>query len=190
MNKANRPTTRDRAVALAIQFRGQGTYKLGAGMGDHPHAESPLERGACDCSNFVNWLLGNVLSGAVYANTDGVCRDAYGVRSDGAKESPRQQTFTPVPPGEVPLPGDLVVVPGVFDTVGGKPFRTRPGHIGMIVQVLPGFRRDMDFEETGHRFLRVVHCAGNRGVPPAIRETDAAPWRARGYLVRYKGFTA
>ena len=44
MNKANRPTTRDRAVALAIQFRGQGTYRLGAGMGDHPHAESPPER--------------------------------------------------------------------------------------------------------------------------------------------------
>lgn len=188
--KENRNTSRDRAVVLAIQTRGTGIYKLGAGGGNNPMGPL-LENGACDCSNFVNWIVGNVLDGghSVYSNTDGMVRDAYGVRSDGKTESARTKAWAPVPAGEAPLPGDVIVTPGVFEVVNGKPVRKRPGHTGLIVQVMPEYRRDLDFAAEGHRLLRVVHCAGNRGVPPAIRETDASAWKSRGYLVRYRWFT-
>lgn len=187
--KEIRNTTRDRAVVLAIQSRGTGIYSLGAGGGNNPFGPL-LENGRCDCSNFVNWAVGNVLDGGhgVYSNTDGMVRDAYGVRPDGRTETPKMKAWEPVPKGEPPLPGDLIVTPGKFKQEGTKWVRQQPGHVGIIVQVQPEYRRDMDFATEGHRYLRVVHCAGNRGVPPAIRETDASSWRLRGYLVRYRHF--
>ena len=188
---ALRATTRDRAVVLAIQWRGAGTYRIGRGSGNHPNRPSPLDpQGRCDCSNLVHWCLGSVLSrGSLgYFNTDGMLADSHGLKRGGGKGRANRRVFTDFE-GDAE-PGDLLVRPGVYEWTGGKLVRKRAGHVGIVTQVERGYSRELDFLAEGHKLLRVVHCStfGTR-VPPAIRETDARAWRRTGYLVRFKEFS-
>ena len=193
MDTTLRPTTRAEAVYQAIKYRGQGRYKIGRGNGNRPWMDSPLDgNGLCDCSNLVHWLIGCVLNQGQhgYFNTDGMLYDAYGVTRYGTKAQAPNRMFIPVPAGENPLPGDILVRGGKFKRdEDGHLERVRAGHTGLVSQVYPRFSRGDDFTEEGYKHLRVVHCSTfGANIPPAIRETDASFWRGRGYLIRYLHF--
>lgn len=145
------------ALERARSMIGKGTaYKLGDSVpGD-----------SCDCSGFTCWAYGYKRRDPVnfgeedggWHYTDAIVRDALD-----------DQDFYALLP--MPVPGCLVVYPGITQRVMGKPKRVRIGHIGMISHV-PDY---WDFNMAG---LRVIHCSGGnmRATGDAIRETGAGVW--------------
>ena len=180
------------ALYNAIASRELGDYHLGAGNGNDPFAPSPFENGQADCSNWVHWIIGCVLNQqpfkGPYLNTDGIVLDAYGAKYGGAvSTTPKHLMFVPVPAGESPSVCDLVVSPGTwYQDATGAWKRSVPGHVGLISQIMPTYQRSMPFNTEGYKHLRAIHC--NAGAAPAVDETNAAPWRNRGYLCRYRFF--
>ena len=190
-----RPTSAEDAVANALAQVGTGVYGLAKGAGIW--AQSPLdEDGLCDCSHFVCWDLGVAMKnpGRWYLNTDGMVADAFKLAHPGGPivGFGPQEVFIPVPAGEAPRPGDVVVKQGVWvrveDPVTKKYrwIRKRPGHTGLIVAVADDFERGNQDDNVWCEDVQVVHCATHRRGRPAIRQSDATAWRWDGFLLRCK----
>jgi hypothetical protein len=171
------PTTPAEVVERALRFVGTGWYKLGAGAiytADSPFAGQEAYDGArnqfpgfCDCSGFTAWAAryrrGNW-------NTDAIVGDA---RS-------KQKRFRVIRRDEPVRPSDFIVYPGPDADGDGE--RDHPGHIGVIVEVLPDFvRGGPEWWES----LRVAHSTPRAQVKlGAIKLSDATLWATKGYLVR------
>lgn len=167
------PITPTAAVARALQFVGQGWYRLGGGArypSESPFGESWNQfPGFCDCSGFTAWACTYVRGNY---NTDAIVKNAR-VGGAGAR-------FRLVSKGMPVAPGDLIVYPGPDRDGDGE--RDHPGHIGIITEVLPDFVRGGD---EWWESLRVAHCTPRKQKTlGAIKLTDAALWAQRGYIVR------
>jgi len=180
--------TRDEAVARALNcLRHIGfLYGLGRG-GRHPKDDQPYDKkDRVDCSGFVSWVLGfdrlQVFAGVFGApeewwwSTDGIWQDA----TPDDFRGPRW--FRKVVKTEPVLPGDVLVYPDyVLNGV------TKQGHTGVIVEVLPGFKRG---KAGWHEHLRVAHATPSHRLKygNVVAVTNAKAWAKKGYLVRYTGF--
>lgn len=167
-----RETTRAQAVTNALRWVGrESRYRLGGGADvDKPN---PFAKdGTCDCSGFTAHVTGHnriqrIGGRRVSYYTDNIIRDAEG-----------PQHMYERAPGDDVL-GCIIVKPGVY--VGGA--RVRPGHVGIIVAVLPGFVRGGD---RWWEHLVVAHCTPNRGRKNSVVESDAKAWRKKGYILTPK----
>jgi len=142
---------------------GKGTvYRLGGGNPDAGAFSCQDGEGECDCSAFMQWLLGiprympqlawlKRVNGGWY-NTDGIWWDATRERTGLFEES-------------IPLRGALIVYPSNWVAKVDGP---RVGHIGLVT------------EATNGRAVKVIHCsAGNfRKHGDAIHETGPEVWDA------------
>lgn len=163
----------DKALASARKLVGLGLYILGTG-GRAPNTSEPwtikrilgIKRKGSDCIGFVLWCLGLDRFQPTFPfyggwiNTDSAIADA---RHAGV-------FFKLVKAADVAL-GDLVVFPSI--NIDDDAARERIGHVGMIVEILPGYvpgRFDL---------LRVIHCASRPRGKPAVRESDATTWAGR-----------
>jgi hypothetical protein len=172
-------------------------YGLGRG-GDDAAAPVPWDR-MCrvDCSAAVAWALGYARNVGDW-NTSKILSDAFEMRFADPNDGPMPRInvgpgprtrFRPVDFDEVVLPGDVLVIDGVFEMRDGKRVRVRPGHVEMIVDVEP------DFVRGGSRWYRDLVVAGSSpskskrfGPGHALAETDASFGRTRGYILRYLGW--
>lgn len=185
-----RPTTREEAVARAVALIGTGWYKLGAGASiDDESPFGPLGNnhpGFCDCSGFTAHVTGHARKQprGEY-NTDAIVNDVYKVVNGRITRPGPRLMYDPVPKGEKPLPGDLLVYPGRFD-LDDNPDRDVPGHIGIVKEVLEGFVRG---GEEWWEDVMVIHCTPRKQKTlGAIKLTDATLWASRGYFIRPKHY--
>lgn len=171
------PTTPDEVVRRALAWVGKGYYKLGGGAiytADSPFAGKEAYDGSrnqfpgfCDCSGFTSWAA-RYKRGAW--NTDAIVADARN----------RQKRFRVIKRSEPVRPSDFIVYPGPDADGDGE--RDHPGHIGIIVEVLPDFVRG---EPEWWEHLRVAHCTPRKQLTlGAVKLSDAALWATKGYLVR------
>ena len=167
-----RPTTIHEAAAHArSQVELDTTYRLGGGSPVTEPSAFYLD-GTSDCSGFTGWETGHnriqhIGGHRVSFYTTHIIEDALG-----------PQHMYELATGDDVL-GCLVVKDGKW--LNGH--RLWPGHVGIIVEVLSGFKRGSKY---WYRFLRVCHCTPNHGRHNSVRETDAKPWRKTGYIVRPK----
>ena len=161
----------NKVVARALQYVGEGYYKLGGGS--RPTSASPFDPegnqfpGFCDCSGFSSWCM-EYRRGPW--NTDAVVADARVKRS----------RFRLVKRDEVVIPSDLVVYPGPDKDHDGE--RDSPGHIGVVVAVGPDFERG---KNGWWEHLEIAHCTPrNQLKVGAIKHSDASLWAGRGYIIR------
>jgi len=159
-------------AARALLQRGRGHYHMGGGAvytaPDVFAEDGNRYPGATDCTGLLAYAA---MYDRTWENTDGIVDDAKGA----------QREFRVVERDEPVRPGDFIVTdkgPTVQD------------HGGVIVEVLPGFKR------LGHqwwKYLRVAQAAGQSwGRLPeqmedqagAVRITDAYRWRLKGVIIR------
>lgn len=184
--------TRTEAVvrALVCTKDKDNCYGLGRG-GRNPKAERPYDsKGRVDCSGFVTWVLGfdrlqidtdcgdmgdQISQHEVWYSTDGIYDDARGVAG-------QHMNWFGIAPATAVLPGDVLVYPDyVLNGVN------KQGHTGVIVEVLPGFKRG---KAGWHEHLRVAHATPSHRLKygNVVAVTNAKAWAKKGYIVRYTRF--
>jgi hypothetical protein len=186
--------TRTEAVERAVACsKDKGSfYGLGRG-GRDPKARRPYDsKGRVDCSGFVSWALGfdryQHFIG-IYGvpedwwwSTDGLYDDATdrGQLDDDQRYGPGW--FRMVAKTEPVQPGDVLVYPDY--KLNGV---NKQGHTGLIVDVLPGFKRG---KVGWHEHLLVAHATPSHRLKygNVVAVTNARAWRKRGYLVRFTQF--
>jgi hypothetical protein len=167
-------------------------YRLGSG-GRNPKADRPYDsKGRVDCSGFVSWALGfdryQHFIG-IYGvpedwwwSTDGLYDDATdrGQLDDDQRYGPGW--FRMVAKTEPVLPGDVLVYPDY--KLNGV---NKQGHTGLIVEVLPGFKRG---KAGWHERLLVAHATPSHRLKygNVVAVTNARAWRKKGYIVRFTQF--
>lgn len=186
--------TREGGVARALaQVRTPTWYKLGAGGADAAAPSCADSSGRADCSAFAMWACGYARNAGDW-NTDRILGDVWvtDLITGKIKRPGKRQRFDAVAVGDSVLPGDLIVYGGTFARVGDKLKRTRPGHVGVIVEVLPGFVRGQITRPGWWTQLRVAHCSpsNRKRHGNAVAIDDASIWKLRGYIVRPRQWAA
>lgn len=141
-------------------------YVLGGGkmtpVGEHPMDE----RGGCDCSAFVCWVLGinkHQEGLAWLRRVNGGWYNTNGIWWDAVKE--RTGIFDCVP-ASGPIPGDVIVYPGrIFGETGPA-----IGHVGIVSATQRPMTPPRDWVQV---VKTVIHCSGGnfRKFGDAVAET-------------------
>lgn len=153
---------------------GKGRYELGTGGRDpsKPNPFSSSRKGRegkiySDCSGFVAWACGydrvqNLgTSFEKWYSCEGIVDDATGY----------QDLYTPTDIVEI---GDIIVYPPK-----GK---LKWGHVGIIVEILPGFIRG---SKDWWKHLKIAHCSPRGSA--AVKVTDAVLWHT--CYTKYKTYS-
>jgi hypothetical protein len=179
--------TRAEAVerALVCTKDKDNCYGLGRG-GRKPTADRPYDsEGRVDCSGFVSWTLGFDRYQTDFGDDDGWWWSTDGIYEDATIGSTFHGGHFPcwfVVDRSSVLPGDVLVYPDY--KLNGA---TKQGHTGLIVEVLPGFKRG---KAGWHEHLLVAHATPSHRLKygNVAAKTNARAWRKRGYLVRFTQF--
>lgn len=183
-------------LPITVSDEERSSYLLGAGGRGPAPGVSPSEwrpwntERRHDCSAYALWCCGM----RRYTNTDGVLGDAWSIDllTDKIRGPGPRERFEPWP-HDVPVePGAILVYGGRYTRIPNpaKPGRTmlkrtRPGHIAVVVDVLPRFRRGAP---DWYLNLMAAHCSPrhDRAYGNAVAITTAVLWSNRGYLLRCK----
>lgn len=159
---------------------GKGKYELGTG-GRNPANNDPFAtsrkgrpgRVYADCSGYIAWVCGydrvyNLgLEDEWWLSCEGICDDASSY-NDGPNY------FTPIGKDQPIWPGDIIVYP--------PKSKLKWGHVGIIVEILPGFIRG---SKDWWKYLKIAHCSP-RG-ESAVKITDAFLWHS--CYTKYKTYS-
>lgn len=180
--------TPEQRLARAAKFLNTGYYKLGKGGRDpeNPTPFTGVEQ--CDCSGYVNWAVGydrfQPCTKTVAGKMDydegnkGVWLDTSGIIADATRSRPvwyrALKRSEPVRPGDLVVYGDLSV---------------KEGHVGMVLEVLPGFEAARAARKGWGSLLIIADCSPRRGKRKhaiQLRDGKAALWEVSGraYFVR------
>lgn len=187
-------------------------YGLGAGGGD-ANTDWPWNKfHKCDCSAALGWFIGQPRGNGDWGTTK-ILSDAYKMQyaptnpddlAEWQRGEPKPMInvgpgamtrFEPVPKDEPVLPGDILIIAGVYrrQVSDHKIVRVSPGHIEMFSRFDDDFVRK-DFTKTGYKNCGVIGCSPYKsamfGSGHAIAETNAKFGRTRGYIIRFKGWVA
>lgn len=174
--------TRTQGVLRALRTTDQkGRYRLGQG-GRNPLLNGPWSERlgylAADCSAGAAYWVGrdrwydDGTPDGIWFNTDEMVADA--------RKRKGNLLYKLVSVVDEVLPGDLLVY--TSDPENGL----RKGHVAMIVNVKPGFKRGNNTPgQEWWRFLEVVDISTGRGDTACRKRPHAKLWAKRGYILRF-----